>query len=297
MPLLLMLVTWLGWGLAYPLTGIALQGLDIVSLRCIVQTIGAAVLVLQAVLAGHSLRIEREAWSDLVVSGLLNMSIFPVCMTFGIYLMSPGRTSVLVYTMPIWATLFARLMLHERLTASRIAAVGLGAAAVVAMVSQDLSHLRNAPLGAVLTIVSAIAFGLGTVWLKRRRWRADPTVVAFWQLVVGIVPIALLWLVWSPPLDPARIGSAQLWIVAFLGLVANGAAYFAWFRLVKIFPASVSGISSLAIPCVGVSSSAWITGERLGTHDLLAMALIGAALATMLAEQLRLRPGLARRSL
>jgi hypothetical protein len=35
-----------------------------------------------------------------------------------------------------------------------------------------------------------------------------------------------------------------------------------------------------------------MTGERLGPHDLLAMALIGAALATMLAEQLRLRPRL-----
>lgn len=287
----LLVVTWLGWGLAYPLTGIALRGFDIITLRCIVQTIGAAALLLQAALAGHSLRIERQAWSDLVVSGLLNMALFPVCMTFGIYLMSPGRTSVLVYTMPIWAMVFGRLILGERLTAGRIAAIGLGAAAVAAMVSQDLSHLRDAPLGAALTLFSAMAFGLGTVWLKRRRWRADPTVVAFWQLVIGLVPIGALELVWSAPIDAAQIGGAQLWTAAFLGLVANGAAYFAWFRLVRVLPASVSGISSLAIPCVGVSSSAWIIGERLGPHDLVAMALIGAALAIMLAEQLHRHAG------
>jgi drug/metabolite transporter (DMT)-like permease len=289
---LLLLVTWLGWGIAYPVTGVAFQAFDIMTLRCVVQTIGALMLLGQATIAGYGLRIGREAWFDLVVSGLLNMAIFPVCMTYGIYLMSPGRTSVLVYTMPIWATLFARLMLGEPLTANRIAAIVLGAAAVAAMVSQDLSHLQNAPLGAALTLVSAMAFGLGTVWLKRRRWRADPSVVAFWQLVIGLVPLYAAWLIWGGPLDLAKIGPAQIAAVAFLGIIANGAAYFAWFRIVRMLPASVSGISSLAIPCVGVVSSAWMTGERITPHDLLAMALIGAALMTMLSEQMRLRPKL-----
>lgn len=286
----LLLVTWLGWGIAYPVTGIAFQAFDILSLRCVVQTIGATMLLAQAALAGYSFRIERDAWPDLVISGLLNMAIFPVFMSFGIYLMSPGRTSVLVYTMPIWATLFAWLMLGERLTGPRIASVVLGGGAVVAMVSQNLSNLRNAPLGAALTMISAVAFGLGTVWLKRRRWRADPSVVAFWQLAISLVPLYALWLLWGRLPDFGKIGATQIAAVAFLGIIANGAAYFAWFRIVRMLPASVSGISSLAIPCVGVASSAWMTGERLGPHDILAIGLIGAALLIMLTEQMRLRP-------
>lgn len=292
MPFLLLPITWLSWGVAYPVTGIALGGFDVLTLRVLVQVLGAAALGGQGLLSGISFRVEREAWPDLVITALLYMTIMPLCMTLGMYLMSPGRTSMLIYTMPIWASLFARPLLGERFTAARLLALALGAAAVVSMISQDLSSLRNAPLGAALALVAAMAFGLGTVWLKRRRWRANSSAVAFWQLAIGLIPLILIWLVVSFPPNLTAVMPVHWLALLFLGVISNGAAYFAWFRIVRVLPASVSGISSLAVPCVGVSTSAWLTGERLGPHDLLAMVLIGAALATMLAEQLRLRPRL-----
>ena len=285
MAFILLCIIWLSWGISYPLTAIALTGFDVMTLRTAVQIVGAAALFVQAAAAGRRFAIQRQAWPDLVVAGLLNMAIFPICMNLGIYLMSPGRASVLVYTMPIWATLFARPMLGERLTRSRIAALVLGAAAVAVMVSQDLSHLRDAPLGAALTIFAAMSFGLGTVWLKRRIWHADPSVVAFWQLVIGTVPLLVIWALLSAPPDLARVGAPQVLALLFLGVVANGAAYFAWFRIVRLLPAGVSGIRALAIPCIGVASSAWLARERLHPQDLVAMALIGSALLCVLAER------------
>ena len=292
MAFLLLPVTWLSWGIAYPVTGIALGGFDVLTLRVLVQVLGAAALGGQGMLSGISFRIEREAWPDLVITALLYMTVMPLCMTLGMYLMIPGRTSMLIYTMPIWASLFARPLLGERFTVPRLVALTLGAAAVVSMVSQDLSSLRNAPLGAALALVAAMAFGLGTVWLKRRRWRANSSAVAFWQLVIGLVPLIAIWLVVGFPPNLAAVMPVHWLALLFLGVISNGVAYFAWFRLVRVLPAGVSGIGSLAVPCVAVSASALMTGERLGPHDLLAMALIGAALATMLAEQLRLRPRL-----
>jgi drug/metabolite transporter (DMT)-like permease len=191
--------------------------------------------------------------------------------------------------MPIWASLFARLLLGERLTAGRIAAILLGAGAVAALVSRDLSHLARAPAGAAAALISAMAYGLGTVWLKRRDWQADPTVLAFWQLVIGTVPILLLWLAIDFPPDLAR-ADARAWLaLAFIGLAGNGAAYFAWFRVVERLPATISGISALAIPCIGLASSAWLLGERIRPQDIAAMAMIGTALTLVLAEQARVR--------
>jgi drug/metabolite transporter (DMT)-like permease len=277
---------WLTWGLSYPLTAIALAGFDVFTLRTSVQLVGAAALLLQVVAARRRLIVPREAWGDLVVAGLLNMAVFPICMNFGVYLMSPGRASVLVYTMPIWATLFAWPLLGERLTRNRGIALVLGTAAVIVLMSQNLSQLRNAPLGAVLTIGAAMAFGLGTVWLKRRSWPADPSVVAFWQVMIGLVPMAAIWAVVSAPPDLSHAGLPQILSLLFLGIAANGLAYYAWFRLVPMLPASISGISSLAVPCVGVASSTWLANEQLSGRDLTAMALIGAALASVLFEQL-----------
>lgn len=285
MAFFLICVVWLSWGLGYPMTAIALSGFDVMTLRVVVQAIGALALLGQALFAGRHLAIRREAWPDLVISGLLNMAILPLCMNLGVYLMSPGRASVLVYTMPIWAVLFARWILGEPLTWYRIAGLFLGAAGVAVMSSQDLSQLRDAPLGAALTIVGAVSYGLGTVWLKRRAWHADPSVVAFWQLAIGTVPIIAVWGAISVPPDLSRPGPPEWAALAFIGVVGNGLAYFAWFRVVQLLPAGISAISALFVPCVGIASSALLTGERFHAPDLIAMGLIAAALVMSLAER------------
>jgi drug/metabolite transporter (DMT)-like permease len=277
------------WGVSYPLTAMALDGFDVLTLRCLTQLFGAGALLLWAAARGRRLAVEREAWPDLIVAALLNMTMLPICFTVGVYLLGPGRTSVLVYTMPIWASLLARLILGEKLTINRTAALILGAAAVAALLSQDLSELRNAPLGAAITLLAAMSFGLGTVWLKRRIWRANAAVVVFWQLVIGSAPIvAISALVRFPP-NLALAGAKEWLAVLYLGVVANGAAYFAWFRVVELLPAGVSGISTLIVPAIAVGSSVWLAGETLHPHDVAAMAMIGAALVLVLVEQLRVR--------
>lgn len=285
----LLTIVWLCWGTSYPATAVALRGFDVVTCRLGVQMLGAGALLVQAMWCRRPLGIARRLWPDLVFVAFLYMTIMPLGMNLGVALAGPGRTAILVYTMPIWASLFARLLLGERLTAGRIAAILLGAGAVVALVSRDLSHLARAPAGAAAALVSAMAYGLGTVWLKRRDWQADPSVLAFWQLVIGTVPILLLWLAIDFPPHLAR-ADARAWLaLAFIGLAGNGVAYFAWFRVVERLPATISGISALAIPCIGLVSSAWLLGERIRPQDIAAMAMIGAALTLVLAEQARMR--------
>jgi drug/metabolite transporter (DMT)-like permease len=289
MAFILLVFVWLIWGVSYPVTAIALKGFGVMTLRVLVQLTGAGALFLNAALRRQSFAVEREAWGDLAVAGLLNMAVLPVCFTLGVYLLGPGRTSILVYTMPIWASLLAWPLLGERLTRNRVAALLLAAAAIAVLLSQDLSHLKNAPLGAAITLVAAFAFGLGTVWFKRREWRGSLSVLVGWQLVVGLVPMSLIWLLTSFPPDLARAGAGSWLALLFLGAGANGAAYFAWFWVVQRLPAGLSSISALVVPCVGVSSSAWLTGERLHPRDLMAMAMILLALLLVLGE--RLRPG------
>ncbi len=286
-------VVWLCWGLSYPLTAIALRGFDIVTCRVLVQVLGAGTLLLQAMLCRRPLGIARQAWPDLVFVAFLYMTLMPLAMNIGVYLAGPGRTSILVYTMPIWACLFARLILGEVLTANRIAALVLGIGAIVALVSQDLSDIARAPAGAAAALVAAMAYGLGTVWLKRRDWQADPSVVALWQLVIGTVPLFFLWAGLRFPPDLARAGLAEWLALAGIGVFGNGLAYFAWYRVVDRLPATISGIGALVIPCIGLFSSAWIVGERIHPQDLAAMAMIGAALVLVLAEQVHTRERLA----
>jgi len=58
--------------------------------------------------------------------------------------------------------------------------------------------------------------------------------------------------------------------------------HLSWFTVVKIFPASVASIGTLAIPIVGVFSSSLVLGEKLGYREVMAMILVVIALGIVL---------------
>ncbi len=287
---ILLVTTWLCWGFSYPATAFVLETMDVWSSRLLVMAAAAIVLLVLGRLQGASLSVPRGHWPDLIIAALCNMAIFQICMTFGVQLLSAGRTSVIVYTMPLWASIFAVYLLGERLVWPRVMAMGLGLAGLGVLVGQDLSHLRNAPLGAALTLLSAVAFGLGTVWMKRRQWRNDPTVLAGWQLVIAIVPVSLIWAFSDAKLSLSAIRMESWLAIAYLIFIANALAYFSWFRVVAAFPATVSGIGAMAVPVVGVLGSAWLLEEKIGWRELTALGLIIGALAINLASTLKKRP-------
>jgi drug/metabolite transporter (DMT)-like permease len=287
---ILLVTTWLCWGFSYPATSFVLETMDIWSSRLLVMAAAAIVLLALGWSQGASLSVPRSHWPDLIVAALCNMAIFQICMTYGVQLLSAGRTSVIVYTMPLWASIFAVFILGERLTWPRVMAMGLGLAGLGVLVGQDLSHLRNAPLGAGLTLLSAVAFGLGTVWMKRRRWQNDPTILAGWQLVIAIVPVSLIWALSDAKVSLPEITIESWLAIAYLVFIANALAYFSWFRVVAVFPAAVSGIGAMAVPVVGVLASAWLLDERIGWREWTALGLIVGALAVNLASTLHRRP-------
>jgi drug/metabolite transporter (DMT)-like permease len=66
----------------------------------------------------------------------------------------------------------------------------------------------------------------------------------------------------------------------------------AWFTVVRLFPASVAAIGTLAIPVIGVFSSSLVLGEPVGLQELCALFFVVTGLAIVL-----LKPQLFRRGL
>ena len=58
--------------------------------------------------------------------------------------------------------------------------------------------------------------------------------------------------------------------------------HWAWFSVVRLFPAAIAAIGTLAIPIVGVFSSALVLGEPVGLRELASLGLVCAALAVVL---------------
>ena len=98
----------------------------------------------------------------------------------------------------------------------------------------------------------------------------QPTVIAGWQLVLGSLPVIPFWFFLGEETNWNEL-TPDIWAsFLFLILIANVLAYFAWFRVLSIFPASISGLGTLAVPIVGLLASYLILNEILGWHEIVA---------------------------
>lgn len=277
-------VVWIAWGIAYPLMSWSLKAADLFTTRMIILPTSGAILLAAGVVRGAPLWPTRSLWGPLALSGLFNMGLFQIFLISGIALLGPSRTPIIIYTMPAWSALFAMFLLKERISVQITLSLVLSLIAVALIVGQETA-LRRAPVGSLLTLLAAISFGIGTVLTKRYSPRGDPAINAGWQLLLGTLPVVVVWLAWLPHAYFRPEETRGLLALAFLILVSNATAYFCWFRIIEMLPASVASLTTLVVPCVGFGSSALLIGGSITWLDILALALIIAAVTLVLAER------------
>ena len=287
--LVLLALLSLAWGLNWPIMKVALAEVPPWTFRAICALGGAAGLFVLCQLAGIPLAVPRGRRLVLATAAVFNVTGWVVLSALGLTVMAAGRASVIAFTMPVWVLLLGALFLGERLTLRRVAALGLGLAGLAVLIGPGLAAVGEAPVGALYMCGAALSWAMGTVILKRVVWNAPVVALTAWQLAIGGVPVALGALVWEAgSLGPVGPGAALA--VAYNVFVCFMFGPYAWFKIVSLFPAAIAGMGTMAIPVIGVFSSAIFLGEPLGLQELGALALVLAALASVLGGAPRRAP-------
>jgi drug/metabolite transporter (DMT)-like permease len=275
------------WGGNWPAMKLALREIDPWTFRTTCLLVGGGGLLALVRAGGQSLRVPRAERWPLALVALFNITGWHLCSAYGLTLVPAGRAAIIAYTMPLWTVVFGRLLVGERLTRARLAALGLGLAGMAALVAPEAGALWAAPAGTLLMLGAAVSWAVGTVLTKSRRWAIPTALLTGWQVVLGGVPIALgaaLRLAvaddagvraWVAPSAAALVGTAYATLVGVLF------CHWAWFRLVAILPAAVAAIGTLGIPIVGLFASAVALREPVGSAELLALVLVVSGLGIL----------------
>ena len=201
---------------------------------------------------------------------------------YGITLMPAGRASIIAYTMPLWAALFSIVVLRERLTGYVIAGLLFGLAGLAVLIGPDLVVLQTAPLGALFMLAAALSWGFGTVLFKRFQWSTPVAATVGWQLIAAAAPITIGAILLQPMPDVTAFRPETIGALAYVFLLPMIFGQWAFYKIVHLFSATIAAIGTMAVPVIGVVSSLLIIGETIGDRDLIALALIVAALASVL---------------
>ena len=277
----------IAWGLNWPAVKIMLSVLPPFSARALGLGLGALLLVALALLRRLPLRPQRAAWPAVAVGSLLTVAVFNMCTAFAQLTTSTSRAAVLTFTMPMMSAALAWCFLDERPDRRGAAALVLGCAGVAVLAVPVLQGLAAPAPGAsawglLFPLLAALAWAVGTVATKRWPPPGERIVLTAWQLGVGALIAAAVGQLAGerlPTVWPPRVLLALAWHV----LVATALAYVLWYRLLASATATVSSLTTLAVPVVGVLGAMALVGDRPSGADWLGFGLVlgGAALAVL----------------
>ena len=261
---------------------IALDEIPVWTFRAVCLTVGGLGLLAVGRLSGASIRVPRREIPPLLLCSLFSMTGWHLFSGYGVSMLPAGRAAIIAFTMPIWAALLSSLLLREQLTARKLVGLALGMAGLALLIGPDLVAVNQAPLGALLMLGAAVSWAIGTVALKCFQWTMATTVLVAWQLLIAAPPIASGALLLERPLVLLEISETALWALAYVLVLPMLFCQWAYFRTVRMFPAFVAATGTLAIPIVGVYSSALILDEPAGWREFGSLALVCAGLAIVL---------------
>jgi len=272
------------WGTNWPLFRIALDELPVLTFRSLVLISG--ILMLGAILAvrRESFAVPAGRWPALALASTTNILIWNIATALAVLYIPSGHASVLAYTMPLWVALLGFVAFGQRLTGRLLAAILIGAAAVAALMAPNFASYAHAPLGMFWGLFAAISWAVGTFVVKRTSWPGMGLSLTFWQAVISLPPV----LIGAAIFDglPERWPSAAALIATiYTGAIPTALGTAAWFALVKLLPAQVAALSSIAIPIVAIVSGVVILDEPLSLLQALAIA------STVVSLWLALVPG------
>lgn len=241
--------------------------------------LGALCVLAWAHMRGLPIWPRRGEWAALaLITALFTVQIGS--MNLGFSLTTGAMGSVLIATNPLFAALFAHVLISgDRLTWMRSAGLGVAmlGAALCLLQDADPAALDFGAIGNWVTLASASLLGLRLALSARALRDIDPARMALWQMLLSL-PVFALGGALFETIRWDQLAWAPVAGILYQGVVVAGLGFTATFVLMKRYTPSVMMSFNFVSPVAGVLLSAWLLDERISVLLLAGMALVAVGL-------------------
>lgn len=272
--LALALLVTLAWGLNFPITKLGLRAIDPFVLTGLRFALAALPLVFF---------IKRPAvpFGYVAAYGVIfGLGMWGV-INYGIQLgVSPGIASLLIQLSVFFTLGWGCVLFKEKIRGVQWAGAFLALIGLAGIIANQQGE--HAVLGVLMIVFSALAWSIGNVIIKTSGVKE---IFSFMVWASLFPPIPLFLMAWWVHGDaafvslPANLDFTAVGSLLFQVYLATHFAYWGWNTLLKAYPVSTVAPLSLLIPVFGIASSMLILGERVGSANLVFIAVIISGLA------------------
>jgi len=235
---------------------------------------GAVALFLLLKLLGKPLRLIAPVTT--LAIGITQVTGFMAFQTWALVEGGPGKTAVLVFTMPIWTLLIAWPVLGERIKGSQWFAALSTLTGLLLII--EPWNMHTSLLSKLLGLAAALCWAIGTVLIKRLRkhQQVDLLSLTAWQMLAGSIPLVLL--AWLVPERSTQWSPSYVSILIFMAIVTTALGWWLWVAILDRVPAWEASLSVLGTPVVAIISSRLLLNEAFKFSELTGILLIGSGL-------------------
>lgn len=220
-------------------------------------------------------KIQRQHYPIFILSAVFNPFLYFMGESFGLNLVSPTISAVIIATIPLFTPVFAFAFLRERLSRLNITGLLISFIGILVMLLQKNLSFAASPLGIMYlfgAVLAAVAYGL---LLKKLTSLYSSTTIVLGQNFIGIFFfLPIVYLFEKNQLSMASFQSDVLIPLLMLGVFASSLAFILFTYAVGKLGIARSNIYTNMIPVFTAFFSFLLLGEIITFDKMIGVVLV-----------------------
>ncbi|RAP28093.1 hypothetical protein C2W64_00559 [Brevibacillus laterosporus] len=211
-------------------------------------------------------KLYLRYWKEIVLMGFFGIAFFTGVVYWGMEHTNTVNASLLSSLSPIFITIVAYFMLHERINSNQVIGIILSLLGVLWIVSKGhIGTIADMRLnnGDIVLILSNVMMAIYSVMLRKTADRL-PGLIGFTLIVLAGVITAVPLMLVEVSFRPVQLFLwSNLWSIAYLGIFSSVIAFFCWTKTVHLLgPTKASPFMNL-VPVFATMFAVLFLGEAL----------------------------------
>ena len=251
------------WGYTWVTMKIAIRDIPPFLFSSLRLLIGAIPLFIILIIQRKRLFIDKGNFKNYLIMSLLMSLGYMAILTYGMQFVDSGKTSVLVYTMPIFVTIISHFKLDEKINIYKMVGLIFGLLGLLFILGLEITNPNTKVIfGELLILISALSWGLANVFSKIGFKNIDVIHMNAWQLIIGALLLFVLSLILEPNYSVKWSNKALLSLL-FNGLFSTAFTFVVWFWVLKKINASKASMALMFVPILGIIFGWLQLGENI----------------------------------
>lgn len=269
-----MLIITILWGYAWVVMKASLDYMGPFTFTAFRFGVGSATLLFIVLILKLGLPPKKYV-KHLILVGLLQTAAVFLLVMYGLMFVDAGKSSVLLYSMPIWSSILAVRFLGEKLAPKQIFGLFLGLIGLLTILGWDILIGQTSQMifGEFLMIVAAIVWAISNIYFRLHLNELPKVQSSAYQMIFGTLGIfiATLLMEWG---EPIQFNVTSIYYILFAGVLASALCFTLWYKVLSSIDMATATIATMLVPIFGVILSAIILDEEISVSIIVGSSLI-----------------------